>query len=214
MLKIRFKLRKVAVIISCLAVTTMISSCDEKEKEEEFDLVSDWFDGKITATMENVSAWSVSKIVARTRGKQNYIDVVSGNYSNGGFTLNLPSTLPDECLENTSLDFINFNFSDYEAKIQQIEFSYYENSNNNDFWLGTVWHYTKVNDTETSVLYWYADRDVTITGKDNTSKVSISFKKGWNRLYVTDNHTDGIFIYSTKPVDGCKWYFNQSGNSL
>ena len=68
MLKVRLNLRKVATIVSCLAVTTMFSGCDDKENQPEIKVeneasrsqtvYADQTEGKSGVTIVTAGAWS------------------------------------------------------------------------------------------------------------------------------------------------------------
>jgi len=193
-----------------VAATTMFVACSKDNDEPE----SGWFDGTITAVVENGNAYNgvVSKVTAEAwdNNSRKFVEIASGSYTNGGFTLRLPATLSDNYLKSDIFGPVKdaLKFSDENAKATiEVIISAYNSSGVKVGWFDYGTEAEKY--PAIDVSFMYADRDLTITGsfvdRGDTYSYSISLKKGWNKLYNTWD--DGYDEYTTKPVSGCKWYF-------
>ena len=188
-----------------LAAGIVFSGCD-KDDENGDKLETSVFDGIITASVENGSAYNstVSRVAAI---EENSVEeIAAGMYANGGFTLTLPSTPNGNFLYGIEETFGNesdIKYSNKNAKISVVVI--FEAYDKDDEYVGEFYCGKFDATTEIDVNFIYADRDVTVTGsvgeKDDTMDYSVSLKKGWNMVYYTENEV------STKEKTGMKWYF-------
>jgi len=235
----------------------LTASCN-KDKDKE--IPTSWFNGTITAVVENGNDYnSVVKRVAAIVGYgyfdeeewlHGYDAIAFGNYTNGGFTITLPSSLNDKYLFPIWWDDVpeTINISDPAVRAAYIFDPGFvaipSASGEWEFdWEGSFvgWlHYATVNLNESDdypVSYAdpiFVDRDVTITGtyenesewEQNGEKFiekwseewSVSLKKGWNWLYITENRTETktatgteirhTYKYTTKAISGLKWHYD------
>jgi len=137
-----------------------------------------------------------------------------GPYSNGGFTVTLPTAIDDKHL--FELD-AHFDFDDMQVsslnvkytKIYEIKGCSYNNLSKGWFLYGKLHieylgqHYPRATYCE----FWYVDKDVTITGDNGYEKWDVSLKKGWNMVYLTETYETKAAEYTTKVVEGMKWYW-------
>jgi len=205
---------------AAIAVAIAAAGCD---KDDDDKLVSDAFDGKITAIVENGAAYNsqFSAVAAVV-----YIDTVPwyeifaiGTYANGGFTITLPATPNAKYLQAFEEAPASINVSDKNAKAMSLSLVASNSAGNNSSDL----IYGKVgSNSYTRVAFMYADRDVTITGSYKEEEDgytyeehdNVSLKRGWNRVYVTvtETETSEKAELTTKPVSGVKWYFRYDWN--
>ena len=205
------------VVVSSISVavimfaTMFFGGCD---KDNTPSLVSGGFDGKITAKVEDgatynayfTKVWAFIGTAIDNDNVLHYDELIAqGVYSNGGFTIDLPSSVKDEHLVKIS-DFFedelnisgDLKYSNLEAKIIDVDFFAL---NNNDQWYG---YFASSDDEASNNRTWcffvYVDADVTVTGGP-----TVSFKKGWNRLY----YSSGKKLVTTKEPSGMKWHFNE-----
>jgi len=209
---------------AAIAAAVVFAGC---KKDDDDKLVSDAFDGKITATVENGAAYnsqfSMVAAVVYTDTEPWYEILATGTYANGGFTITLPATLDAkylETFEEFSEDGIpaGINVSDKNAKVLSGLSLAAANSNGSSN-SGLI--YGKVgSNSYTMVTFMYADRDVTVTGSykeeleggyTDEEHANVSLKKGWNRVYMTstETKTSDKSEITTKPVSGVKWYFEE-----
>ena len=178
----------------------------------------------ITAVVQNGSAHNnlISKVAAyvwvEEEGvvdeygdpKWEKIELASGNYANGGFTMTLPETLDDKFLENI----LDSEFGDMgtanptNAKICAIHKSEFEAYSSNGTNVGYFFHGSYY-DPEIWALYVYADREVSVTADESDFLMTMSLKKGWNVVYVWYDDDDNHFISTTMPsiFQGMLWKF-------
>jgi hypothetical protein len=126
---------------------------------------------------------------------------------NNGFTLTLPATVDisqfgvrffdDEIPEGVTM-------SDENVKIVGVGIYAFDRE---DEEIGYIVLYVEdesdgIPKIETDIIY--ADRDVTIIGSDEYEAISVSLKKGWNKMYEINDR-----LYTTAPQSGLKWYFEE-----
>jgi len=213
--------------VICVCIGLMFAGCDGDDDDDNGNgLVSGWFDGKITAQVVNGNAYNnlFSSVEAFASPRSTMCDnfiyfIVKGVYSNGGFTINLPQTIDDKYLvrideavfitdwNDDYFDGDDIKISNRNVKTLQIwNFEGYDSQGD---WVD---NFLYIKEGEflwwTRAFFWYVDRDVTITGTADGyyegDTWNVSLKKGWNIVYRINN--DHQHEYTTKPVDGMKWY--------
>ncbi|GHT25423.1 hypothetical protein FACS189430_12000 [Bacteroidia bacterium] len=207
----------------------MILGCDKNNDGNEPGTESAITE--IKATVENGASYNDKIDEVRAIIETGY-DEVSGAYTNGGFTIKLPETVPAEHLfspteywknhsemqnigatvtpATTKLTEIDY-FQAYKASVKVGKFEYKK---------GTGDYYNKGSVTE--AVYVYTDRDAVINGKNITKSTviwnNVFLKKGWNIVYqITSYATNsyGDYTYTNIEQGGLKWYFEEyedSGN--
>ncbi|MDR2843609.1 MAG: hypothetical protein LBV57_03060, partial [Candidatus Symbiothrix sp.] len=219
-----------------MAVAVMVSGCDKLEE----DGTDDGTKGGDTSTPFVITATVSTGGVAVDTVKafiwqydeatdtESSFEVASGVYKNGGFTLNLPATLPAQYLQQLwDGDVpagINISASNVKgAGVGDIE-AYKGLDEVGDFWFGI-----DSPDIEIIAEFLYVDKDVTIigshTGKDDwdrewtiTETYNVSLKKGWNKVYVKyieseTNKTVTTEVTNTEP-SGLQWHFENYWNDV
>ncbi|GHV66614.1 hypothetical protein FACS1894199_10410 [Bacteroidia bacterium] len=168
-------------------------------------------DGSATLTVivENGNSYnstiSTAKLFIRPDGGDD-VEIVSGNYANGGFTINLPATLNASLVEN--LEFPEaFTVSDSTAKVTGLRTSFRIYGYKDSEIVGRF--YCKSGDYD--VKLFYADKDVNISGQilredRNDSIYNLSLKKGWNLVYVLE--TSDTYEVTTTSQGELKWTLN------
>jgi len=199
----------------------------------DITLYAKWiFDGFIiTAIVENGNKYNdiIRRVRAASygsRGDDGAVHAVS-TFANGRFSLTLPPTVNDRYLSFVGgyFDEALVNISDRNAKITMVDIEGWSSASgawNWNHWVGDFIH-AKADITNTSLsmtmaFYFYADRDVTITGSEYfyldgllriEEKYDLILKSGWNMVYQT-LHMDDVSLaleVSTTPVSGLRWYF-------
>ena len=159
----------------------ILAGCDEDKDKDDAESEEISTINKITATVEGGSQYNdkVSKVKFVIDGSQ-YFVLATGNYSNGGFTIELPQTVDAKYLEE--LDFSSsVTVSNENAKI--LWWTYFGGVDADDeyfceFIYGKLDKYTwdpYYASDFTNVLYIYVDSNVNISGTetDGTKKLSI-----------------------------------------
>jgi len=211
-----------------LAAGAVFSGCN---KDKDDDLVSSPFDGTITATLEKGEGYDyfnpkVNKVSAVIWGEDyEEVELATGTYANGGFTITLPATPNAKFLNSLEMEDApdGIIVSDKNAKVLMLNeesiIAYISVDYENELVCGKV-----DKNFITTVCFVYADRDFTITGsykeveKGYTYEEhdNVSLKKGWNRMYTTatETETSEKIEVTTKPVSGVKWYFEDDFHAL
>ncbi|MDR2584763.1 MAG: hypothetical protein LBC84_00855 [Prevotellaceae bacterium] len=181
------------------------------QKDNGGKLVSGSFNGTITATVDDEGYdlspikqvypwndlgidWSAGAILGQQAGDP-------ASYSNNKFTINLPSTSPSGvawvtlqyALESYlglsgSLDCTN-----QDARVTDVDLIARTSGGYTGYFIYTT------EDEKTTCVFWNVDSDTSITG----TNVSISLKKGWNRIY----YTDGGKATTKAPSGKMVWYY-------
>ena len=187
----------------------------------DLSLVSSLFDGVLTGTVENVTDHdSIYSRVTATLVPPDYDGsrwvVSEGNYAQGDFSITLRATPPTLFL-NKITDFFPMQqvfgyvnrVSDENAQICAIEHLSAATKVNDDGTFSARAFYLSKNDAvaQTTVLFVYADREVTIIESNQFQTTSVVLKKGWNKLYKTEPFNSQKSTVSTKAVDGVRWAF-------
>jgi len=192
-----------------VAIAMMFFSGCQKDKTS---LESGGFNGLIATQVESGSdynqyfkqVWAI--IGPRLNGTTLTWDdvIVKGTYSNGGFTVNLPATVKSQHLKSISDYFEkdlkisgDLKYSASSARITEVELFAFDGDN--------AWYDYFVNSDAdkskpTYCFYVYVDEDVNVTGGP-----TVSFKKGWNRLYYSSEKK----LVTTKDPGKLKWYISQ-----
>lgn len=211
-------------IVTCICLSSVFTSCKKDDDGPGTSAVS-----SLIAKVEGGSAYNSKVDVVKVllnidetydSKTQEYIwvgdEVASGSYADGGFTIDLPETVSSKYL-STLYAPDGINISDTKAQVGMSGFliGYKSGVEVGEF------VYAKVNgdDVEPTGMFFYADRDVTMTGSasekdgsytDNYS-FNVSFKKGWNIVYASyDESKDGkttTYSLTTSDPGNMKWYF-------
>jgi len=206
-------------LLFILAMATIVAAC-KKDDDPNRNLVSSAFDGKITGTVEQGSAYSfyndvVNKVSAMVSvGTE---ELVSGTYAYGNFTITLPAT-PNVMFLEPLLVPDGISVSDKNVLGMSLSNIVAYDSTCYDYCSFLV--YGKVgNNSYTDVSCIYVDRNVTVTGmykdaregKQYEGHFGLSLKKGWNMVFFTTTKTKTLekTELTTKPVSDLKWYFQE-----
>ena len=212
-----------------LLITVACSKNDDNNDEVE---VTKPF--TITAVVEDGNNYDeiISQVVAMVEiydpisFREIYDSIATGKWSNGGFTLTLP-TPPTQFLFGIkiAIGFISesghvdsLEISDTNARMLGLfgDGSFYAFGNYGyEEPIGDLFYDKSGENSFTIVDFFFVDRDVTITGSFsrfccdecgyNFFAYNMLLKKGWNRVYWTE--TDGRTEWSTQAVSGVKWRF-------
>jgi len=195
-----------------LAAGAVFSGCDKDDDDKQAGTLV------ITAKVENGNDYNavISTVEARCyedgKGRGEYEVFASSSYANGGFTITLPATPNTKYLETLEDPPAGITVSDKTAKIMSV--SMFMPLNSKGYRVGYLSYEKEDNNSWTWAEFWYADKDVTVSGshegvdeEDEEYSFSMSLKKGWNIVYVTETRTVEKYEYTTTPVSGLKWYF-------
>ena len=205
------KVVKISMSVAMMMVAIVFF--DGCSKDDTPSLVSGSFDGKITASVESGTSINYLNVAAainnpRFNSEGKFFGNLIGkevNYSNGSFTITLPTSGFNQYLTDVTDFFESFmsagdkgkiKISDPSARILDVDFIGFYVDGAENLYVSGIFSYA-TSDKATTGMFVYVDSDVTVTGSAN---VSVSLKKGWNRLYVSSKLT-------TKAPDGMKWYF-------
>ncbi len=222
-------------LLAAMAVSAVFVGCDKENDPSNDDpsdpsggltpptvfddqgLTSSVFDGKIQATVAGGDSLNSKidfvKAFVRVHGANDY-EVASAPYSNGGFTLNLPETVPilggyepqegitvsDTTVKSTEVTGIRA----YKGATEVGTFHYY---------------YYESADFASGATFVYADKNVSITGSflhDNevVTYNRISLKRGWNKVYgkMSKKTTPQTLEFTSTEPSGLKWIFLPNNN--
>jgi hypothetical protein len=205
------------VLTFVLAASFIIGGCSKKEIFDEIDdnenLVSGAFNGKITAQVEN-NAPDVNAVAAVYNlgfdSQDNFVGKIIGEgfaYSNNGFSLTLTTSGLNQYLENITEFFEGFmaegekekiKISKPDAGIMEVDITGFYVDENEDVFVSGFFFNATSTQRETFCMFVYVDSDVRVTGGAN---ISVSLKKGWNRLYKVSNKL------TTQAPAGLKWFY-------
>lgn len=207
----------------CLCAGVVLMSCN-KDDDDDVPPANMVEGNQITAVVENGSSYDqvVDVVKALIDFDEDYDGsnywwigqtVASGNYTNGGFTLNLPATVDDQYLYNATDYFEGAKISDAGLKIGDIVFQGYKSGDPVDEFR----YYYGNENTSIDGWYIYADRDATIKLSDTYTEnsytyndlYSISVKQGWNLLYdiYTSSGNTRTWEVTSAVQSGLKWYY-------
>ena len=199
---------KISMMTATIAVAMMFFGGCKKETGTP-SLESGKFNGKVNATnvdgapstIVGVAPWNLLDLNSQNG---QFGDEVS--FSNKRFTVDLPKTLPKNAkmydIEKFFEEVFNvtgsLKYSDPKVKVASALFF----AGTATHWVGHFYHAT--DDDKVICFFVYADEDVTVTGGSN---ISVKLEEGWNRVYFTDSGNKKDNKYSTKPVEGLKWFY-------
>ena len=166
---------------------------------------------KATSVVNNVhNAISDSEVITVKAVASDGGVIAETQYKNKGFTLELPSTVPDKYLQLIlQHETHGISISDESAKaftLENINIRGYDKDNYSIGYFsfnGSIYE-----NTEHYVSWVYVDRDVTVKGEVYTdlSKYDLDLKKGWNVVYNSYKFSTDIYSYTTqKPDDKYGW---------
>ncbi|MCL2074680.1 MAG: hypothetical protein FWH18_12210 [Marinilabiliaceae bacterium] len=201
----------------------------------EFTGSGDLIENKIIAKVENGNIYNgyITEVwgIVTDYDNLNEFVVSKGKYSNGGFTIELPSTVDGGYLLRIE-EFFDYYFtiSDLSTKMGIL---YIDAYNANGKFIGVfdrLFFEEKENQTgfSSNTIYSiiiYVDKDVSVNGHSVDSNwdytwdvtANLSLKKGWNEIFSIRDYTynnglatDIVLLTSTKQ-SGLKWYFDDWG---
>jgi len=201
------KISKQIVLSSLFCGLLATTACDKDKSEKIPDGA---FDGTITVMVENGSNYDsiISKVRVMTYNDATELwdkEIAFGNYTNGGFTLTLPTTIDTELLHNLGSFSRHLSVSDRNVRLFGINGSKFYAYNSDDNRIGNFYIVNVDINPVGEVEFTYADRDVTIVGSYLNYIYNVSLKKGWNRVHSITNGDQTKF--TTKIVNKEKWSF-------
>ena len=166
----------------------------------------------ITAKVDNDkdvdSVDEVGAIIYYSAGER---EVASGDYKNGGFTIDFPGSVGNQYLMKIE-DFC-YQLIDIDVKISnesaRIAFVWFEGFTQSGSYVGDFYHEKESGSSASEALYVYVDENCTIKGSekdgDYSCTIDISLKEGWNIFYYTETKTTETL--TSKDPGGLKWIF-------
>ena len=204
----------VKISISAAMITVAIAFLVGCSKDDE-SLVSGGFNSVITAKVDGVAGITITSVLAVNDPEYDpntgvyYGNIVGEpvSFSSGSFAITLPTSGIKSSYLTDITEFFeyfmkaddkgNLKVSNPSARIMDIDFIGFNSVSEKEFYvMGTFFYATS--DKSVTCMFVYVDSDVDVTGGAN---VSVSLKKGWNRVYISDKLT-------TKAPNGLKWYFD------
>jgi len=205
--------KKVTLLgVVIMAAMLIIFSVGCKKDDKKTDAGSS-NNRKVKAIVENGNDYnsiiSTVKYVMYEYDEDGYLEnghvISSCSFDNGGFTMDLPETVNGRYLYSVEW-FFNPDVANISDMNVGLNYGYFEAYDEDDDYFDDFL-YAKFNNKTSATRgeYWYADRNVTITGEGYDGKGDLSLKKGWNLVY----HTfigDDWFEYSSQKVPDLLWY--------
>jgi hypothetical protein len=225
------KTKNIITVVLLLLIGSF-SSCEKKEQVQQ-GCINEW-----CFEIENSSKYRYAvevKLTIYDVNTRSTIEIVCGDWGDGGFTIALPKTLDSNYLHPlihgddwwTTLYYIvpsividmlsTITISNENVKVRHAEFM---GIHKDGYW-GDIFYPVKIIDEDnyTRAIFTYVDSDVTISGFTSTRNdfgnppfeihrtYSVEWKKGWNVWYFSKSRTiTGDGQWSSIPVDGLKWY--------
>jgi len=203
--------KKISISVAIMTLAIMFfGGCS---KDDGPTLVSGSFNGTVTATVDGGAGLTVNAVLAINdpgfySGEFDGNVIGTGvNFNNGSFTITLPTSGLSSYLTDITAFFEYFikdgdkgklKVSDPSARIMDVDFiGFYYDEGEDEVYVSGIFSYA-TSDKGTTCMFVYVDGDVDVTGGAN---VSVSLKRGWNRVYLSSKLT-------TKEPDGMKWYFD------
>ena len=195
-------------IVILFALT--LSGCTEEDDLE--NQKEDTFNGTLTAKVENGASyeaqistvWALYDATTNSAGELNGRMLVASDYTNGGFTINLPE-IPAQFLMNIATFFSSvlnisseLEIDDPDARLLFAEFFGITSDNN----YVDSFKYTNTGSKRTTCHFVFVNSDVTVKGGSN---INVTLHRGWNRIYWTSSDNK---VVSNAP-SGMKWYLNK-----
>ena len=195
---------KIFPLIALLFFALAFNGCLEEIDMD--NLKADSFNGTISAKVENGASYNsqISTVwalfdSALNNGQLTGRMTAEGDYTNGGFTVDLPE-IPAQFLMNIQTFFTSvlnvsgeLEYSDPDARLSYVDFWGIAADNNYvDYFI-----YTNTGSKRTTCLFVFVDSDVTVKGGTN---IGVALRKGWNRIYWSSER-----VTSSAP-GGMKWY--------
>ena len=145
--------------------------------------------------------------------------IASAEYKNKGFKLTLPNTMQSKYLQydvSEYFDVLPSMVSDKNAKVSEVYLLAYNNAGDV---IGGFDMSDEGMDFYVFATYYYADRDFTIKGIDNSEDYDVewncTFKKGWNIMYwYEDDGWDELYTTQKPSGINLQWYFLNFEKSL
>jgi hypothetical protein len=145
-------------------------------------------------------------------------ELASGDYTKGGFTIDLPKTVDKKFLAPLSKGMPDgITVSDTSVNLNSISFSAYKSGDE-------VGYFDYISqDSTTYAGYVYVDRNVKISGSGSEGdsgykiiyKYDLSFKKGWNIMYMKETEVNNTFSgeATSKAPSAMKWSYSEYNQS-
>ena len=207
--------KKISNSVAIMTLAIMFFGGCDKDKGSP-SLVSGGFNGRVSATVDPEGE-DLSHIKAVVPWNELDVDFNKGEvlgeqigdavpFNNNKFTINLPDPPPSQsvwvdikyALENYLGLSGSLKCSDPNVQVTDADFLAHTTGTSTGGFTGYFLNTTP--DKKTVCIYVYADGDVTVTG----GNVSLSLKKGWNRLYNTDSGKGKV---TTKAPDDMMWFY-------
>ncbi len=197
-----------SVACLCFCVGFVFTSCKKDDDGPETSSIT-----SIIAKVEDGSSYSLDKVKGLFSIEGSMYEIVSGNYTNDGFTLYLPETIDVKYLRVFSDIPKGVKMSDPNTKLGALSVLGYKSN----IALGNFEYEKETQSLHVEAEFIYADRDVTVTGSsiyEEGYKVvwNAALKKGWNIVY--DIYTATEVTYTTSDPGGLKWYFYDGSEKL
>ena len=213
------KSNKFFIVVVVLILSLSFIACGGSDGDST--LPSGGFNGVVSGTVENASAYSdIKRIAVFFDEEEDEEEITICNFTNGNFTLNLPPTIPSGRLWPVETFLLGAETTNNSAKMNFFEFIHGFDSTTGDIdfddFVAMFVYGKETSNSFTSIEFTYSDSDVVITGSgtmDFGMQVKMSYKmsleKGWNKVYCTMKASSPLVVsltWSTKPVSGLKWF--------
>ena len=201
-------------VIVALIVSVVVSSC-EKDDGLPVSPVST-LDVKVEDGNDYDNIINEVRLICYNSNNGNPVTLAIVKYSEGGFKMNLPESIPSSVMENivdifeadSKIDISKKN-SKIAIEIELVAF------NKNNEKIGYFFYCKEETDnTYVETLLFYSDSEVNLTGKETyengTEVWNVSLKMGWNQVFLIEkdlSEDKWEDTFTTKNQSGLKWYF-------
>jgi hypothetical protein len=203
--------------VSLLAVAALCG-CDKDDENKDAENESTGVIANNTVTVKigggNIYTASIDSVKMFAHyGFETQTKIASAPYSDGGFTLRLPTTVDDAYLMKFNITSDEVKISNPDVKILSSDDSYIRACNASGEVIG---RFDYKNTSKDYGLPMYSNGNVTVTGttdeyESGRVKFNLHLNKGWNMVYVREIKTDGKTVReeTTQAPSGLQWsYFN------
>jgi len=223
-------LQKLALLPLFVGLFVM-TACNSNNNDLWYDdIPSGRFDGTITAVVQDGDMFNdlieeVIAIMYWEQGEESGQEVIAtGEWSEGGFTITLPTTIDSRFLFRIGDEFDGdgIMISDRNARMSSgiyfgaINADFDPNDPDGDGFIGGFEYYLSTQNLSAWAYFVYVDRNVTITGvrtwegSDERDIYSVFLERGWNKIFDVSRQVAGRRenTFTTEPISGLVWDFN------
>jgi|GEM_PF-1694276 len=213
----------IGLLLTMSLAVVNLTSCNNDEPDRPGTTVTEIRATNITGDTSGITTvgirwWSMNG--------RDYETIAQAPFVNNGFTINLPATLDDRFLHLLRDEISEkITVSDENAKMFAMLESGILAFDEDGEEMGAFFFGHEDNDNFHQVVWFYADRNVSITGREEeefcdfwgcfTTNVeyNLNFRRGWNIAYLVVDQDEKMLLTTRRPTGvEFSWYFESWGD--